>query len=78
MAAWRQMLRHDPLPVMLDSGDAALVWFARRDLLGERVPAISSAVWELPEVARLLRRQEPDGSFRYPGQRTAAWPPGPS
>jgi hypothetical protein len=46
MENWRKQLKHDPLPALLSSGNEALLYFTRRDLLGEEVGA----------VERLLRK----------------------
>lgn len=63
----------DPVPPLLAAGDPALAYFVQRDLLGEPVgPA--SALWELPEPQRLLRRQQADGSWCYPGGNPASTP----
>ena len=74
MTPWLDRLEHDPIRRMLSSGDAAVSYFTRRDLLGEDVEPISY-VWGLPEVERLLGKQRPDGSWRYPGKRAEAYPP---
>ena len=64
---WHDSLRFDPLPTLLGSNDEALAYFARRDLLGEPVPPVET-LWELPEAARLARKQQPDGAWKYPGK----------
>ncbi len=63
---WRRALRVDPLPLLLGSGNAAIVYFARRELLSERVGPVSS-LWDAPAARRILRRQNADGSWTYPG-----------
>jgi hypothetical protein len=65
--AWKAALRSDPLPALLDRDDTALTYFARRDLLEESVPPVES-LWSLPEALRLVEKQLPDGSWRYPGK----------
>ncbi|HOX42439.1 MAG TPA: prenyltransferase/squalene oxidase repeat-containing protein [Myxococcota bacterium] len=67
-------LRVDPLPALLGSGEAALIYWVQRDLLGEDPGEVAEAVWPLPEVARLLRRQRADGAWKPTGDRQARHP----
>ncbi|RJQ47144.1 MAG: hypothetical protein C4534_01640 [Gaiellales bacterium] len=70
---WTRQLPHDPLPPLLAVDNEAINHFARRDLLGEKAgPA--SRLWELPAAQRLLRRQQPDGRWRYPTKGSARSP----
>jgi Prenyltransferase and squalene oxidase repeat len=64
--AWIRELRFDPIEPLVRSGDPALAYAARRDLLDED-PGPARTLWALPEVGKLLRRQRPDGGWRYPG-----------
>ncbi len=66
MKNWREELRVDPVPVLISSNNRAVEYFARRDLLGEKMASIET-LWELPEVKRILRKQQVDGSWKYPG-----------
>lgn len=59
-------LRHDPVPRLLASGNPALVHATRRHLLGDGT-VDGRALWERPEAVRILRRQQADGRWRYPG-----------
>ncbi|HXD53751.1 MAG TPA: hypothetical protein VN618_03270 [Solirubrobacteraceae bacterium] len=59
-------LEVDPAPVLASSGNAAISFFARRDLLDVDAGPVS-ALWELPEARRIVARQQRDGSWRYPG-----------
>lgn len=63
---WRKALRVDPLPLLLGCGNPAVEYFARRDLLGERTGPVS-ALWDAPAARWILRRQNADGSWTYPG-----------
>ena len=63
---WIKRLRFDPLPALLSSGDPALRHAAARDLLGEK-PGPAAELWNLPRVQALLRKQQSDGSWPYPG-----------
>lgn len=60
--SWQRQLRFDPVPSLLSSGDEALQYFVRRNLLEEGVGPIC-ALWQLPEVRRILKKQQPDGSW---------------
>ncbi|MFT3916354.1 MAG: hypothetical protein QM704_20445 [Anaeromyxobacteraceae bacterium] len=68
-APWRRTLRVDPVPMLLRAATPALAYFTRRDLLGER-PGPIEALWGGPAVGRILRRQNADGSWTYPGGDT--------
>jgi hypothetical protein len=57
----------DPLPALLDWQEPALHYFVQRDLLGAAVGSVE-ALWELPEPVALIRKLQPDGSWRYPGK----------
>lgn len=62
-------LKSDPIGPLLRSGNSAVVYAARRDLLGEAVGAPAVVLWDLPTPQRIVRTQQADGSWRYPGQR---------
>ena len=72
MASWLDRLNRDPIFALLHQGEEALVYFANRDLLGVEVPPIEF-LWELPEVAELLRLQRADGTWKYAGAPRADW-----
>jgi hypothetical protein len=56
----------DPVPLLLGCGNPAIEHFARRDLLGGRAGPVE-ALWESPAASRIVRRQNADGSWTYPG-----------
>jgi hypothetical protein len=66
MDAWRKAFKFDPLPPLLKSGNVAVQYFARRDLLGERVGPVSQ-LWQLPETQKILKKQQADGSWPRAG-----------
>lgn len=68
MTNWLDAVRYDPIPSLLDSLNPALEFWAKRDLLGEN-PGPVEALWELPEVGRLLNKQRGDGSWKYPSPK---------
>jgi hypothetical protein len=63
---WQRQLGVDPLPVLQASSSEALQYFVRRDLLGEEAGPVQ-ALWELPQVVKVLRKQQDDGFWKYPG-----------
>jgi hypothetical protein len=76
LASWLNELKHDTLGALV-SGNEAVAYFARRDLLGED-PGPVESVWGLPEVKKILREQRGDGSWgpqdpadRYPSRHKA-------
>ena len=66
-------LRTDPIPSLLSSGSQALLYFVRRDLLGERSGPVEG-LWELPASSRILGKQQENGSWRYPGKNRELYP----
>jgi hypothetical protein len=64
-------LRFDPIRSLLSSGDEALRYFVRRDLLEEQVEPIRH-LWQLPEAQKILKRQQPDGSWTYMATQSSA------
>lgn len=67
MADWNQQLKVNPLPTLLSSGDDALIYFTRRDLLEKKVDPIEK-LWEIPQALKIVKKQQEDGSWRYPGK----------
>ncbi len=66
-------MKIDPVPVLSESSEKAIVYFTKRDLLGEAVEPLKS-LRALPEPQKLLRRQNPDGSWGTMGKDTEAYP----
>jgi hypothetical protein len=70
---WRQQLLTDPVPALLSVKDEALLYFVRRDLMNEEVDHVDG-LWQLPDVKKLLARQQADGSWPYPGRKVIVYP----
>ena len=68
MVSWLSVLKYDPVGPLLESEDEAVAYFTRRYLLGEDVPPLE-CVWGLPEARAVLRRQQPDGSWKPAGRK---------
>jgi hypothetical protein len=69
MSDWRSILHYDPLSPLFSSGDDAIALFAARDLL-EQTGVDIKTLWDLPEAKKIVSKQQPDGSWRYPGGNT--------
>ncbi len=65
---WRTALNYDPIPALTGVDDPALIYFIKRDLLGERVGEIQ-VLWDLDEPRKLISIQNANGSWRYGGKR---------
>jgi hypothetical protein len=66
LADWLRKLVFNPLVPLEASGNLAIHYFVNRDLLDESVGSLES-LWHLPQAMSLVRRQQPDGSWKYPG-----------
>jgi len=66
MTSWQTPLKYDPVAPLLSSENEAIGYFARRDLLDED-PGPVSCLWRLPAAQKILKKQQPDGSWPRPG-----------
>jgi hypothetical protein len=73
MKNWTGLLKNDTIAALLSSGNDAVIYFTERDLLGKPVGPLSS-IWELPAAQKLLRKQQSDGSWIYPGKKKPVYP----
>src|SRR5512137_248582 len=64
--SWQEYLKFDPIPPLLSSGNEAVDYFTRRDLLDED-PGPVSRLWRLPAALKILKKQQPNGSWPRPG-----------
>jgi hypothetical protein len=60
------VLKVDPAPLLVSCSNAAIAFFARRDLFDSGAEPVG-VLWDLPEARRVVARQSQDGSWRYPG-----------
>ena len=66
--SWLEALRFNPLPPLLESGNETITFFAKRDLLGQDAGPVEQ-LWDSDTVARLLRKQQGNGSWEYRGAK---------
>jgi hypothetical protein len=60
------MRLRNPIQPLLAAGDTALTFAVRSEL--QKSHERADSLWDLPAVRRLLRRQQRDGSWRYPSR----------
>jgi hypothetical protein len=63
---WKSTVQYDPVTPLIESGDEAVKFFAERDLLGNKA-LDAKVLWELPDAVTIVKRQQTDGSWKYPG-----------
>lgn len=63
---WKKNLLHDPLKLLLQCDNPTLLFFVKRDLLDFPNGKVES-LWDLPEPSKIIQKQLPDGSWKYPG-----------
>jgi hypothetical protein len=68
LISWRKELRIDPVPGLLSSGNIAIKYFTLHDLC-DRADGSVETLWNLPEVRKILKKQENNGSWSYSGKR---------
>jgi hypothetical protein len=64
---WLNRFEYEPIKLLLDSGNDAIVYFTNRDLLGNVVGPVT-AVWNLRQPQAILKKQLPEGCWKYPGK----------
>ena len=60
---WKTQLKYDPITPLLSVEHEILTYFVERDLLGMKVGPIET-VWMHPDVQNILKKQQPDGSWK--------------
>ncbi len=69
MTAWTEVLKANPIPELLESGDIGLINRIQRDLLDGDVEYMDEPVIDDPNYKNYIRRQKPDGSWRETGRK---------
>ena len=57
----------EAIKTLLDLDNSAIVAFTKRDLLGEEVNL--EQLWNLPQVKKILKQQQANGSWIYPNKK---------
>ena len=64
MKKWLNNLNYNPITSLLKCNNEAILIFVRRDLLGETISVEN--LWLLPEPQKILKKQQPNGFWKYP------------
>ena len=57
----------EAVKTLLDTSNEAIIAFTKKNLLEEKVDI--EQLWNLPQVKKLLKQQQPDGSWTYPNKK---------
>lgn len=68
---WTKPFKADPLPALAECGYEPIEFFTRRDLLDEKRMNVKD-LWGHNDAERILRRQQPNGRWKYPSKRKNA------
>ena len=65
---WYKQFKYDPIKPLIESSNAAVFYFTRRDLVQQNVEPAAGTLWNLPVAQRILNKQQPGGYWIYPGK----------
>ncbi|NVM44697.1 MAG: hypothetical protein HWN79_07255 [Candidatus Lokiarchaeota archaeon] len=65
MEGWKEHFIYDPLIPLISSRNEVILFFTKRDLLEEE-PKPLDTLWILPPATKIIKKQQEDGSWRYP------------
>lgn len=70
MRYWKSQFKYDPIRPLLESGNKQVAYFTNKDILDMPAEPIE-ILWNLTIPKQILRKQMPDGFWKYPGR--TAW-----
>ena len=65
MKGWSTNFKYDPIDPLINCEDEAVSLSSKRDLLDENITL--QKLWQLPGAQKILRKQNKNGSWNYPG-----------
>ena len=68
MNGWKQNIKYNPIPTLLSVKNPSILYFVNRDLLEKKVEPVEK-LWDLPEVEKIFKKQQEDGSWKYPSSQ---------
>ena len=73
MKKWQKKFNQDPVVPLLESKNFSIKYFTKRDLLSEDIEPIET-IWQLPQVEKILTKQQTEGFWKYPGKKVNQYP----
>lgn len=67
MSPLAMKLKINPIAKLLSCSNPAIEYFTHRDILDEEVGSVTD-LWQLPPVLKILKKQEENGSWKYPSK----------
>ena len=64
---WLDIFKYDPVVPLVEYNNKAVSLAAQRDLLDKKISLQS--LWQLAEPQNILRKQNKNGSWEYPGAK---------
>ncbi|MBN2229553.1 MAG: hypothetical protein JW779_08145 [Candidatus Thorarchaeota archaeon] len=66
---WERFLKYNPLQQFYSVSNRAIIYQVSRDLMGETMGPVTE-LWKLTPVLNILKKQQEDGSWKYPKKKT--------
>jgi hypothetical protein len=66
---WYQHFKYDPVKPLIGSNNDAIKYFTTRDLIQKSVSPAAGTIWNLKTPQNILKKQQPDGFWIYPGKK---------
>lgn len=66
--SWLDNLHYDAIEPLLNGGHTAIEYWTKKDLLKRKMPPPKEVLWNLKIPQSILRKQNADGSWTYPGK----------
>jgi len=63
---WLEKFEYDPINPLINSNNPYIEYFVHRDILDDELFEVDT-IWKLKEPKRIIKKQQPNGSWKYPG-----------
>ena len=69
---WIEQILYNPINSLLNAKNKSILFFTNRDLLEQEVGSVEH-LWELPPALKILKKQNDEGFWKYPGKISEEW-----